>query len=398
MTTAHSAPSVLGGPSALSVLSARIRSRLVLDSAHATRESVSRALQHEGVVLSEQAFESLVTEMEREFNGAGILQPLLDEPGVTDVLVNGTHPVWCDRGQGLERTDISFDTDAEVRRYAQRLASMAGRRLDDAAPMVDARLPDGTRFHCVLAPISTDGTTISLRIPSSSSFSLDSLLAHGSVNCELRDLLIAIIHSRLAFMVSGGTGTGKTTVLAALLAQVSPDHRIVIVEDSAELNPQHAHVVRMQARLPNVEGAGAITLRDLVRASLRMRPNRIVVGEVRGAEVVELLSALNTGHEGGCGTVHANSPADVPARLEALGLTAGLDRVALHALMGAGLDAVVHLQRLPSGERIVFGIHTTQRGADGLTRTIPAIEWNGTTWIRASGWAALHERIKRGAT
>jgi len=199
-------------------------------------------------------------------------------------------------------------------------------------------------------------------------------------------------------MVSGGTGTGKTTVLAALLAQVAPDHRIVIVEDSAELNPQHAHVVRMQARLPNVEGAGAITLRDLVRASLRMRPNRIVVGEVRGAEVVELLSALNTGHEGGCGTVHANSPADVPTRLEALGLTAGLDRVALHALMGAGLDAVVHLQRLPSGQRIVFGIHTTHRGVDGLTRTIPAIEWNGTTWARASGWAALQERIKRGAT
>jgi pilus assembly protein CpaF len=262
--------------------------------------------------------------------------------------------------------------------------------------MVDAQLPDGTRLHCVLAPIATTGTAISLRIPSASTITLGHLLDCGSIDWQLHELLVSIIESRLAFLISGGTGTGKTTVLGALLAQVPPEHRIVIVEDSAELDPIHPHVVRMQSRLANVEGAGAITLRDLVRTSLRMRPHRIVVGEVRGAEVVELLSALNTGHEGGCGTVHANSPADVPTRLEALGLTAGLDRTALHALMGAGLDAVLHVQRLSSGQRIVHGVHVTSRSDIGFVTTTPAITWTGSTWERGSGWAELEQRISRG--
>lgn len=377
-----------------STLGARVRSRLVVESLEATHEHVSRALRDEGVVLSEEALTALVIDLEREFNGAGILQPLLNQPGVTDVLVNGVQPVWWDCGNGLEQTEICFASETEVRRFAQRLATSARRRLDDASPMVDAQLPDGTRFHCVLAPISTGGTTISLRIPSQSSFSIESLLETGSIDEVMCEVLLAIIRSRLAFLISGGTGTGKTTVLSALLAHVDPSHRIVIVEDSAELNPQHPHVVRMQSRLANVEGAGAITMRDLVRTSLRMRPNRIVVGEVRGAEVVELLSALNTGHEGGCGTVHANRPGDVPARLEALGLTAGLDRIALHALMGAGLDVIIHLHRTNSGQRIVHGIHITHRDLNGFVSTEPAITWNGHKWQRESGWGVLAERIE----
>jgi len=376
-------------------LAARIRSRLVLGSSAVTHDQVSQALSDEGVVLSEEALGALVVELEREFNGAGILQPLIETPGVTDILVNGIEPVWWDRGAGLEQTDIAFPSEEDVRKYAQRLAATSGRRLDTAAPMVDAQLPDGTRFHCVLTPIANGGTTISLRIPSRTRFSVDSLLTAGSISPELHDLLIAIIRSRLSFLISGGTGTGKTTVLGALLAQVDPRHRIVIVEDSAELNPHHVHVIRMQSRLPNIEGAGAITLRDLVRTSLRMRPDRIVVGEVRGAEVIELLSALNTGHEGGCGTVHANSPTDVPARLEALGLTAGLDRLALHALMGAGLDAVIHLNRLPNNRRIVHGVHVTQRNAAGFVTTIPAITWNGDRWIRGQGWEQLISRLEQ---
>jgi pilus assembly protein CpaF len=378
-----------------STLVARIRSRLVMGNSTVTHHQVSQALSDEGVVLSEEALRALVVELEREFHGAGILQPLIDTPGVTDVLVNGTKPVWWDRGFGLERTDVAFASEGDVRKYAQRLAATSGRRLDAAAPMVDAQLPDGTRFHCVLTPIAHGGTTISLRIPSRNRFTVDSLLISGSINYVMQDVLIAIIRSRLSFLISGGTGTGKTTVLSALLAHVDPRHRIVIVEDSAELNPDHVHVVRMQSRLPNIEGAGAITLRDLVRTSLRMRPDRIVVGEVRGAEVIELLSALNTGHEGGCGTVHANSPTDVPARLEALGLTAGLDRIALHALMGAGLDVVIHLNRLPNDRRIVHGVHVTHRNTEGYVTTIPAITWNGNDWTRGQGWDQLISRFEQ---
>jgi pilus assembly protein CpaF len=377
------------------VLASRVRNRLIASNAVASRGNVIEALREEGVVLSEDSADELALVLEREFNGAGVLQPLLEEHGVTDVLVNGPHAVWCDRGLGLELTGIKFASDNEVRRLAQRLASTAGRRLDDAAPMVDAQLRDGTRLHCVLAPIATAGTTISLRIPSAKAFTVESLIAAGSINEEVANLLVSMISGRLAFLISGGTGTGKTTVLSALLARVNPTHRIVIVEDSSELNPSHPHVVRMQSRLANVEGQGSITLRDLVRTSLRMRPDRIVVGEVRGPEVVELLTALNTGHEGGCGTVHANSPQAVPARLAALGLTAGIEREALHALIGSGLDAVIHLSRV-AGRRFVDGIHIFDFNEQGFVTTRAALTRQDETWVKESGWSELVGRCERG--
>lgn len=377
------------------VLASRVRNRLIASNAVASRGNVIEALREEGVVLSEDSADELALVLEREFNGAGVLQPLLEERGVTDVLVNGPNAVWCDRGLGLELTGIKFASDNEVRRLAQRLASTAGRRLDDAAPMVDAQLRDGTRLHCVLAPIATAGTTISLRIPSAKAFTVESLIAAGSINEEVANLLVSMISGRLAFLISGGTGTGKTTVLSALLARVNPTHRIVIVEDSSELNPSHPHVVRMQSRLANVEGQGSITLRDLVRTSLRMRPDRIVVGEVRGPEVVELLTALNTGHEGGCGTVHANSPQAVPARLAALGLTAGIEREALHALIGSGLDAVIHLSRV-AGRRFVDGIHIFDFNEQGFVTTRAALTRQGETWVKESGWSELVGRCERG--
>jgi pilus assembly protein CpaF len=377
------------------VLANRVRNRLIASNAVASRGNVIEALREEGVVLSEDSADELALVLEREFNGAGVLQPLLEERGVTDVLVNGPNAVWCDRGLGLELTGIKFASDNEVRRLAQRLASTAGRRLDDAAPMVDAQLRDGTRLHCVLAPIATAGTTISLRIPSAKAFTVESLIAAGSINEEVANLLVSMISGRLAFLISGGTGTGKTTVLSALLARVNPTHRIVIVEDSSELNPSHPHVVRMQSRLANVEGQGSITLRDLVRTSLRMRPDRIVVGEVRGPEVVELLTALNTGHEGGCGTVHANSPQAVPARLAALGLTAGIEREALHALIGSGLDAVIHLSRV-AGRRFVDGIHIFDFNEQGFVTTRAALTRQDETWVKESGWSELVGRCERG--
>ena len=355
----------------------RVRSRLVASQAEATPAEVARALRAESVVLGDGAVLDLVQSLRRDLVGAGPLQQLLDDPAVTDVLVNGPQAVWVDRGLGLEPTDVRFATDADARRLAQRLAAAAGRRLDDATPYVDARLADGTRMHAVIEPVATDGTLISLRVPRRRAFTLDDLVAVGTIDRAGAAWLRALVDGRLAFLVTGGTGTGKTTILAMLLGLVPTHERIVMVEDAAELQPDHPHAVRLQARMPNVEGVGRITLRDLVRQSLRMRPDRIVVGEVRGAEVVDLLSALNTGHEGGSGTLHANSATDVPARLEALGLTAGLERHAVHALVAAGLDAIVHLQREPGGGRVVEGLHVLQRGADGLVHTLPALTRQG---------------------
>lgn len=371
----------------------RVRSRLVAAQQEATPALVAGALRSEGVLLGDAAVLDLVASLQTELAGAGPLQPLLDDPVTCDVLVNGPHDVWVDRGDGLMRVDTRFRSDDEVRRLAQRLAAMIGRRLDDATPYVDGRLPDGTRLHAVIAPIATEGTVISLRVPRRRGFTLEELVAAGSVDAVIAEWLRALIDARLAFVVSGGTGTGKTTVLSMLLGMVPCDERIVVVEDATELDPDHPHVVSLQARPANIEGAGAVGMRDLVRQALRMRPDRIVVGEVRGAEVVELLAALNTGHEGGCGTVHANSPADVPTRFEALGLMAGLDRDAVHALLGAGIDAVVHLHRDRTGRRRVTAIHALTLDREGRVHAAPAVDAGqamdeptggaGTTTLRA---------------
>jgi len=356
----------------------RVRTRLVATASQATPTRVAQALREEGLILGDAAVLSLVEDVRRELIGAGPLEPYLRMSEVTDVLVTGPTAVWIDRGRGLERVEAGFRDEDEVRRLAQRLAASAGRRLDGAMPYVDARLADGTRLHAVLPPLAVDGTVISLRVPRQRSFDLEDLIGAGTIDAQGARWLSAIVQGRLAFLVSGGTGCGKTTILSCLLGQVPEHHRIVLVEDSAELRPDHPHVVRLQARMANVEGAGAVTLRDLVRQSLRMRPDRLVVGEVRGAEVVDLLTAMNTGHEGGCGTVHANAAEDVPARLEALGLMAGLDRMALHALMAAGIDAVIHLRRGSDGCRRVDGVHVMHVAQSGLVSAVPAL-------VRADG-------------
>ena len=367
----------------------RVRTRLVAHEGDATPTRVAAALRAEGLVLGDDAVLELVQTLRQDLVGAGPLEPLIRAPGTTDVIVNGPREVWVDRGRGLELTDVVFGTEPDVRRLAQRLAASAGRRLDDAAPFVDARLPSGARLHCVIPPISAGGTLISLRIPQRRAFTLDDLVARGTFDRAGADILQAMIAARLAFLVSGGTGSGKTTVLSSLLSLMPPDQRLVIVEDSTELDPDHPHVVRMQARTANVEGAGTVSLRDLVRQALRMRPDRLVLGEVRGAEVVDLLAAMNTGHEGGAGTVHANSAADVPARLEALGLTAGLDRLAVHALMGAGIDAVLHLGRDDGGRRVLQGVHVMERGTDGFVTTVPALVRTGGRLAPAQGMPRL---------
>ena len=374
-------------------LADRVRSRLVASHSEATQAGVAAALRDEGIVLGDGAILSLVTELQREFLGAGILEPLLSQPEITDILVNGPSHVWIDRGNGLERMPLTFTSDHEIRALAQRLASHAGRRLDDAHPFIDVRMESGTRLHAAIAPIAIDGTVLSLRLPRRQPFSLAQLVERKAIDQSGSMWLQALIDSRLSFLISGGTGSGKTTILSALLGLVPANERIVIVEDSTELNPDHPHVVRLQSRIANIEGAGAIEMRDLVRQTLRMRPDRIVVGEVRGAEVVELLSALNTGHEGGCGTIHANSAADVPARVEALGLSAGLERNAVHALLAAGLDAVVHLERTVTGQRFVQGIHIGQRNSRFEFELIPALERQGNTYVEHPALAQLRDRI-----
>ncbi len=350
-----------------------VRDRLAAAPGELTPHRVAQALREAGRPVGDATVLAVYESLRRDVVGAGPLEPLLGVPGVTDVLVSGHLEVYLDRGAGLERSEVTFPDEAAVRRLAQRLAALGGRRLDDATPYVDVRLPDGTRCHAILAPVARPGTVVSLRLPHRQGHDLAGLEALGMLTPEVAEVLRGVVDRRLAFLVSGGTGSGKTTLLGALLEQCDPAERLVVVEDSSELRPRHPHVVGLEARLANAEGAGAIGLRTLVRQSLRMRPDRLVVGEVRGGEVVELLAALNTGHEGGCGTLHANSAHDVPARIEALALAAGLGREAAHSQLAAALDVVVHLARDRSGRRRVAEVAVLRRDHDGLVVTEVAL-------------------------
>lgn len=364
----------------------RVRRRVAASGAAPTPARVAAALREEGGGLRGDLAQ-MVTALSGEIVGLGPLAALLADPDVTDVLVNAPDEVWVESAAGLERTAVRFADDAAVRRLAQRLAVSAGRRLDAAQPWVDARLPDGVRLHAVLPPLAPAGTCLSLRVPRRRVFTLDELVSARAVPPDGAQLLGGLVRSRAAFLVSGGTGTGKTTLLSALLSLVDPQDRVLLVEDASELRPRIPHVVRLEARPPNVEGAGGVGLRDLVRIALRMRPDRLVVGEVRGAEVLDLLTALNTGHEGGCGTLHANAAADVPARLEALAASAGLGRAALHSLLASALRVVVHLTRR-DGVRRVSELCLLTRRPDGIVAPAGAWSWDGVAERGAAGPAA----------
>lgn len=352
-----------------------VREELARAGADVEPHQVARALRVRGRPVGDAEVLAVHDALRRDVLGAGPLEELLVLHGVTDVLVNGADEVWIERGDGLEATSVRFDDEDAVRRLAQRLAALGGRRLDDASPYVDLRLGDGTRFHAVLAPIARPGTLISLRVPPQRSFDLAAIRASGAVSAEGESLLRSIVGARLAFLVSGGTGTGKTTLLGALLGLVDSGDRVVLVEDASELRPDHPHVVALEARPPNLEGAGEVTVRALVRQALRMRPDRLVVGEVRGAEVVDLLAALNTGHEGGCGTVHANSARDVPARIESLAMAAGLSRDAADSQLGSALDLVIHVDRAASGRRQVREIAVLAAAAGGRIEAQTAVRF-----------------------
>ncbi|MEO9139115.1 MAG: TadA family conjugal transfer-associated ATPase [Jatrophihabitans sp.] len=343
----------------------RVRRRLVSDGSR-DLAGVADALRSESDgIVDDLVFDRLRRAVEADLHGVGPLEPLLATPGATDVLVNGPDSVWLDRGRGMERTQVAFADEGAVRALAQRLAAVAGRRLDDAMPYVDAVLGDGTRLHAVLPPL-VPATTLSLRVLARRRYSLDDLVDLGAMPRPVADLLLAVFEARLAVVVTGGTGTGKTTLLGALLGTVVGTERLLLIEDAPEIVVAHPHVVRLVTRSANVEGAGGVGLRELVRQALRMRPDRLVVGEFRGAEMVELLVALNTGHEGSAATMHANSAADVPARFAALGALAGLPAAAVTSLVASAIDVVVQLRRRRDGRRVVSEIGLLARADDGL--------------------------------
>lgn len=288
-------------------------------------------------------------------DSAAALVALLARPGVTDVLVNGPDDVWWERGDGLQRAPLRFADREAVRHVAVRLAAQGGRRLDDAQPVVDARLKDGSRLHAVLEGVASGCTLISLRRVRAGGMTFADLEAAATFSRAQAEALRDLVDARRSVLISGPTGSGKTTLLGALLGLVDHGERLVIIEEAGELEPVHPHTVRLVERRANVDGAGAVGMGALVRESLRMRPDRVVLGECRGAEVREVLMALNTGHGGGMATVHANSAAEVPARLTALGALARMEpaTVALHA--AAAFDAVVHMDRVPAG-RVVAEI------------------------------------------
>src|ERR1700712_1262710 len=350
-----------------------VQRRLADERSEPTGAALARAVRAEtSVLVTDAEMLRLIRGLQRELVGAGPLAEVLADPLTTDVVVNAPDDVRADRGSGWERLPITFADEGAVARLARRLAGSAGRRLDEAQPFVDARLADGTRLHAVLAPVAASGTCLSLRVLRPTRHDLPALSAAGTLPGLCGPVIEAALRARLAFLVSGGTGSGKTTLLAAMLAAVDPAEMLVTVEDAEELRPAHPHVVRLVARQANVEGAGAVPLRNLVRQALRMRPDRIVVGAVRGGEGVDLLAALNTGHDGGAGTVHANTAAEVPARLEALAAPAGLGREALHAQLGGALQLVVHMRRTGTA-RILTEIAVLSRESSGLVVAVPAL-------------------------
>jgi pilus assembly protein CpaF len=372
----------------------RVRRRLAATPGRYDSTSLAAAVRDEAPTAGLTTLLDVAGTLGAELSGAGPLEPLLAEPGVTDVLVNGAGPVWVDSGEGPRASGLEMPDEETARRLAVRLVAAGGRRLDDAAPYADARLPNGVRVHAVIPPLAPDGTCISLRVPPRRVFSLEALVAAESLPPAGADLLRRLMAARLAFLVTGGTGTGKTTVLSSLLSLAAPSERIVLVEDAAELRPAHPHVVRMESRPANSEGVGAVSLDVLVRQALRMRPDRLVVGEVRGGEVLDLLAALNTGHEGGCSTVHANRAEHLPARIESLCGQAGVPRAAAHSLLVAAVDVVLHLFRGTDGRRRMAGLGVLVAGKDGLASVVPAYRFTRDDVLAGPAAGVLDERLE----
>lgn len=310
---------------------------------------------------------SALEELDARLNGLGeVLAPLLRLPGITDILVNSTR-VWVDCGQGVKPIDDGFSSEEDVRALAITMAAICGKRLDDAVPIVDGILPMGVRVHAVIPPLSGEGTIISLRIPARDGLTLEQMRKGASIDDTTQQILSRMLEVRCNVLISGATGSGKTTLLSALLSSISVNERLICIEEMSELHPAHPHVVHLQARQANTQGRGEVSLSELVRAAMRMRPDRIILGECRGGEVRDIMSALNTGHRGSFATIHANTPAEVPARLSALGALAGMSAEATHVQARAAFDLVVHMER-SVGSYGNTGRRVAQIGVFGLER------------------------------
>jgi pilus assembly protein CpaF len=313
--------------------------------------------------ISREDRDRLVGELADDVMGHGPLERLLADDSVSEIMVNGPREVWIEREGILHRTTARFTDESQLRRIINKMVAEVGRRIDESQPMVDARMPDGSRINAIIPPLSLSGALLTIRRFGSERPNLDALVRLGTLSPETNELLRRCVEARLNVLISGGTGAGKTTLLNALSGAIPDSERIVTIEDAAELRLVQRHVLRLECRPRNIEGEGEITIRDLVRNSLRMRPDRIVVGEVRGAEALDMLQALNTGHDGSLSTMHANSPRDALARLETMVLMAGYDLPlrAIRQQIAAALDLIVHLERLHDGSRKVMAITEVQR-------------------------------------
>ncbi len=350
-------------------------------------EAVRELVDEDAAVLESATRDRLCELILREAVGLGPLEELLADPAVEEVMVNGHDLVYVERRGRIERTGVRFPSEGALRDAIERILTPLGRRVDELSPMVDARLEDGSRVHVVIPPLAVDGPTMSIRRFSAVRPGPRELVELGTLTDELHDQLAAAVGARRSILVSGGTGSGKTTLLNALSAFIGPDERVITIEDAAELRLRQPHVVRLESRPANVEGRGRVTIRDLLRGALRMRPDRIVIGEVRGSEALDLLMALNTGHEGALSTVHANSPEDALRRVETLALMAGvgLPHEAIREQLGRGLDLVIHLARLSDGSRRVVEVGEVVRtagsvGVRGLFRL--GSETEGRRWAQ----------------
>ncbi|MBS3977838.1 MAG: CpaF family protein [Syntrophomonadaceae bacterium] len=310
--------------------------------------------------------QKLVSEVLAEAVGYGPIQPLIEDPSVSEIMVNGPKKVYVERSGKLELTEVFFRDDSHVEHIIEKIVAPLGRRIDESMPMVDARLPDGSRVNAVIAPLALDGPALTIRKFSKDPLTVDNLIQYGSLNREMARFLEACVNASLNIIVSGGTGSGKTTMLNILSSFIPEAERIVTIEDAAELQLRQEHVVRLETRPPNIEGRGAISIRDLVRNSLRMRPDRIVVGEVRSGEALDMLQAMNTGHDGSLTTGHANGPRDMLARLETMVLMSGMDLPvrAIREQIASAVDLIAHQARLKDGSRKVTHI-TEVQGMEG---------------------------------
>ena len=320
--------------------------------------AIGEILDEEGRLLTDADRARLIEEIKNELLGLGPLEPLLWDDEITDILVNGPSQVYVERGGKLYLTDVSFQDDQHLMLIIDRIVSQVGRRVDEASPMVDARLPDGSRINAIIPPLALDGPALSIRRFGKRRYSVDDLVAKDSITPDMVEFIRAIIRARLNVLVCGGTGSGKTTMLNCISAFIPVDERVVTIEDSAELVLQQPHVVRLETRPPNVEGKGEVTARELVRNTLRMRPDRIIVGEVRGSEVFDMLQAMSTGHDGSLCTIHANTPRDSMGRLEMMMLLAGwsIPQRAMRQQIASALNVIVHVSRLSDGTRKVMKI------------------------------------------